>query len=120
MQITAAVVEDADAPFVLGDIEIAEPRLGEVLVRIVAVGVCHTDLVARSGGYPTPFPCVLGHEGSGVVHSVGPGVTPKPIVCSSLRSTRSADAPTGPPPTAGTSNRSVATSSANHRSPRSP
>ncbi len=75
MQITAAVVEDADAPFVLGDIEIAEPREGEVLVRIVAVGVCHTDLVARSGGYPTPFPCVLGHEGSGVVHSVGPGVT---------------------------------------------
>ncbi len=75
MQITAAVVEDADAPFVLGNIEIAEPREGEVLVRIVAVGVCHTDLVARSGGYPTPFPCVLGHEGSGVVHSVGPGVT---------------------------------------------
>ena len=76
MRIRAAVSRDnAPAP-VLEDVELAEPRTGEVLVRIVAAGICHTDLRAHAGGVlPTPRPVVLGHEGAGVVESVGPGVT---------------------------------------------
>lgn len=75
MKIRALVVEAKDAPFKVEEIELAEPGRGEALIRIVAVGVCHTDAITRAGDMPMPFPCVLGHEGSGVVESVGPGVT---------------------------------------------
>lgn len=75
MRIRALVVEAKDAPFELQEIEIAEPGPGEVLVRIAASGVCHTDAITRAGDMPMPFPCVLGHEGSGTVEEVGPGVT---------------------------------------------
>ncbi|MDX3522702.1 alcohol dehydrogenase catalytic domain-containing protein [Streptomyces scabiei] len=51
-----------------------EPRAGEVLVRIAATGICHTDGLARHGDLPFPSPGVLGHEGSSVVTAVGPGV----------------------------------------------
>ncbi len=75
MKIHALVVEEKDAPFQLQEIELGEPGRGEALVRIVASGVCHTDAITRAGDMPMPFPSILGHEGSGVVEAVGPGVT---------------------------------------------
>ena len=75
MKIRALVVEAKDAPFELQEIELAEPGRGEALVRIAASGVCHTDVITRAGDMPMPFPCVLGHEGSGTIEKVGPGVT---------------------------------------------
>jgi aryl-alcohol dehydrogenase len=75
MPITAAVTEAAGAPFVVQELEIEDPRAGELLVRIAVSGICHTDLTVREGTFPTPLPAVLGHEGAGVVDQVGPGVT---------------------------------------------
>lgn len=75
MKIRALVVEAKNAPFKVQEIELAEPGRGEALVRIAACGVCHTDAITRAGDLPMPFPCVLGHEGSGTVEKVGPGVT---------------------------------------------
>lgn len=75
MKIRALVVEEKDAPFKLEEIELSEPGRSEALVRIVASGVCHTDAITRAGDMPMPFPSVLGHEGSGIVETVGPGVT---------------------------------------------
>jgi aryl-alcohol dehydrogenase len=71
---TAAVVESGGAGFTLSDVELSEPQVGEVRVRVVAAGVCHTDLTVASGALPFPLPGVLGHEGAGVVEAVGPGV----------------------------------------------
>lgn len=75
MNIQAVVVEEKDAPFVEQEIQLGEPASGEVLVRIVASGVCHTDAITRAGDLPMPFPAVLGHEGAGIVEQVGEGVT---------------------------------------------
>ncbi|WP_406430273.1 alcohol dehydrogenase catalytic domain-containing protein [Streptomyces sp. NBC_00631] len=75
MLITAATTEAKGAPFTLSPLELADPRPGEVVVRMVGAGVCHTDLVVRDQWYPVPLPAVLGHEGPGVVASVGDGVT---------------------------------------------
>jgi len=75
MRIKAAVVNEAGGPFSIEDVDLDEPRAGEVLVRVAAAGLCHTDLVSRDGGLPPPLPAVLGHEGAGVVEQVGPGVT---------------------------------------------
>lgn len=75
MKIRALVVDAKDAPFRIHEVELAEPGRGEVLVRIVASGICHTDAITRAGDMPMPFPCVLGHEGSGIVERLGPGVT---------------------------------------------
>lgn len=76
MKITAAVSRDGEAAPRLEEAELAEPRAGEILVRIVAVGICHTDIRTHSGGgWGTPKPIVLGHEGAGVVERVGPGVS---------------------------------------------
>ncbi|MEU6573466.1 NAD(P)-dependent alcohol dehydrogenase [Streptomyces sp. NPDC046805] len=75
MRITAAVVEETGGPFVLGDIELAEPRPDEVLVKVSAAGLCHTDLGAAADHYPLKMPAVLGHEGAGVVERVGSNVT---------------------------------------------
>jgi aryl-alcohol dehydrogenase len=71
----AAVVESGGAPFTLVDVELDEPRADEVLVRMTAAGLCHTDLGVASGGLPFPLPGVLGHEGAGVVERVGSAVT---------------------------------------------
>ncbi|MGW2719221.1 NAD(P)-dependent alcohol dehydrogenase [Streptomyces sp. NPDC001492] len=71
----AAVVESGGAPFALADVELDEPGPHEALVRMVATGLCHTDLGVASGGLPFPLPGVLGHEGAGVVEAVGPAVT---------------------------------------------
>src|SRR5436305_8010997 len=76
MQIRAAVLEEFGAPLVVQGVELAEPRAGEVLVRLVACGVCHTDLYTAPGADPSGYaPTVLGHEGAGVVERVGEGVT---------------------------------------------
>ena len=76
MKIRAAVLEEFGRPLVVQELDLAEPREREVLVRLAACGVCHTDLYTASGADPTGYaPCVLGHEGAGVVESVGPGVT---------------------------------------------
>ena len=75
MRIRAAVLEEFGQPLVVQEVELAEPGAGEVLVRLVACGVCHTDLYTASGADPTGYaPCVLGHEGAGVVERVGEGV----------------------------------------------
>jgi S-(hydroxymethyl)glutathione dehydrogenase / alcohol dehydrogenase len=76
MKIRAAVLEEFGAPLQVQDLDLEEPRTGEVLVRLEACGVCHTDLYTASGADPSGYvPCVLGHEGAGVVESVGHGVT---------------------------------------------
>jgi aryl-alcohol dehydrogenase len=71
MKITAAVVDEKSAPFEFRELELDAPRSDEVLVRIVAAGVCQTDLHVRDQEYPVPLPAVLGHEGAGVVEAVG-------------------------------------------------
>ena len=69
------MLEEFGAPLVVQEIDLAEPRAGEVLVRLVACGVCHTDLYTASGADPSGYaPTVLGHEGAGVVEQVGPDV----------------------------------------------
>lgn len=75
MIITAAVLETPGAPLVVRQVELDAPRDDEVLVRLVASGVCHSDLSARHGRYGLPTPVILGHEGSGVVEVVGSHVT---------------------------------------------
>jgi S-(hydroxymethyl)glutathione dehydrogenase / alcohol dehydrogenase len=76
MRMRAAVLEQFGAPLVVQEVELADPGPGEVLVRLVACGVCHTDLYTASGVDPSGYaPCVLGHEGAGVVERVGEDVT---------------------------------------------
>src|SRR5689334_2786175 len=76
MKVKAAVCWEPRAPLAIEDVELAGPRAGECLVRLVATGVCHTDAYTMSGRDPSGlFPSVLGHEGGGVVEEVGAGVT---------------------------------------------
>jgi Zn-dependent alcohol dehydrogenase len=76
MRIRAAVLEDFGRPLNVTDLDLAEPKAGEALVRLVACGVCHTDLYTASGADPSGYaPTVLGHEGAGIVEAVGEGVT---------------------------------------------
>ncbi|GHB83243.1 aryl-alcohol dehydrogenase [Streptomyces umbrinus] len=75
MQIIAALTKTKGAPFTLAPLDLDDPRPGEVVVRMVSSGVCHTDLIVRDQWYPVPLPAVLGHEGAGVVEAVGDGVT---------------------------------------------
>jgi len=75
MKVRAAVAFEAKRPLEIAEIELAGPRAGEVLVRLAATGVCHTDAYTLSGRDPEGlFPAVLGHEGAGVVEEVGSGV----------------------------------------------
>ena len=76
MRIRAAVLEEFGAPLEVQQVDLAEPRAGEALVRLAACGVCHTDLYTASGADPSGYtPTVLGHEGAGVVEALGQGVT---------------------------------------------
>ena len=76
MRMQAAVLEEFGAPLVIQEVDLADPGPGEVLVRLEACGVCHTDLYTASGADPSGYaPTVLGHEGAGVVERVGDGVT---------------------------------------------
>ena len=71
----AAVLQAANEPLTIEQIDIRRPARGEVLVRTAASGVCHSDLHFMEGLWPTQFPVVLGHEASGIVEEVGEGVT---------------------------------------------
>jgi len=76
MKVKAAVLERFGEPLVIEELDLAEPARGEVLVRLVACGVCHTDLYTASGADPSGYaPTVLGHEGAGVVEAIGEGVS---------------------------------------------
>lgn len=76
MKMRAAVLEKFGEPLSVQEVDLAPPRAGEVLVKLHACGVCHTDLYTASGADPSGYsPCVLGHEGAGVVEEVGEGVT---------------------------------------------
>src|SRR4029453_5740773 len=75
MQIRAAVLEEFANPLVLQDVGLQGPKPGEVLVRLAACGVCHTDLYTASGADPSGYaPTVLGHEGAGGGEEVGEAV----------------------------------------------
>ncbi|HEV7942904.1 MAG TPA: alcohol dehydrogenase catalytic domain-containing protein [Solirubrobacteraceae bacterium] len=75
MRVQAAVLEEFGKPLALSSVDLAEPKAGEALVRLVACGVCHTDLYTASGVDPSGYaPTVLGHEGAGVVEAIGPDV----------------------------------------------
>ncbi|WP_371135085.1 S-(hydroxymethyl)glutathione dehydrogenase/class III alcohol dehydrogenase [Thalassospira sp.] len=72
----AAIAWEAGKPLSIEEVQVAPPKAGEVRVRIVATGVCHTDAFTLSGDDPEGiFPAILGHEGGGVVESIGEGVT---------------------------------------------
>ena len=77
MLITAAVARTPKTPLTIEEIELEAPRLHEILVRLVATGVCHTDIAMRDQFYPVPQPIVLGHEGSGIVVEVGMTTSPQ-------------------------------------------
>lgn len=86
MQVKAAVTLGYQQPFVIKDVEVAPPGKDEILVKIVATGVCHTDAVMRDNPGVVPMPAILGHEGAGIVASVGEAVLNrlKPVVGESL------------------------------------
>ena len=71
MQIAAAVARERAGHFSIEQLELTDPRADELLVRIVASGMCQTDLHGRDGYYNTPLPAVFGHEGAGVVAAIG-------------------------------------------------
>jgi NDMA-dependent alcohol dehydrogenase len=73
--VRAAILEEVNAPLAVEDVELADPGPGEVVVRLHASGVCHSDWNVVSGATPNPLPAVLGHEGAGVVEAVGAGVS---------------------------------------------
>jgi S-(hydroxymethyl)glutathione dehydrogenase / alcohol dehydrogenase len=75
MRIRAAVLEEFGAPLSVQEVDLGSPHQGEVLVRLTACGICHTDMYTASGADPSGYaPTVLGHEGAGVVEAVGDGV----------------------------------------------
>lgn len=82
----AAFLTDVGKPFEIGEFELDEPRTGEVLIKYVAAGLCHSDLHLTDGDLPPRFPIIGGHEGAGIIEAVGDGVTKvKPgdhVVCS--------------------------------------
>jgi S-(hydroxymethyl)glutathione dehydrogenase / alcohol dehydrogenase len=107
--VRAAVLEEVGRPVEIRELELNEPRIGEVRVRMLASGVCHSDLHVRDGEWDRPTPIVMGHEGAGVVEAVGPGVTSPRIgelvalswlipcgVCRSCRRGRTWECPDSP------------------------
>ena len=86
MKVKAAVLHDVKTPFEITELDLDGPGAGEVLIRYVAAGLCHSDLHLTEGDLTPRFPVVGGHEGAGVIEEVGPGVTKvKPgdhVVCS--------------------------------------
>ena len=74
--VRAAVLQQPGEPVAIEELILDEPKWGEVRVRILASGVCHSDLHVRDGEWPRPGPFVIGHEGAGIVEALGPGVDP--------------------------------------------
>lgn len=75
MKTRAAVVYECNAPIIVEELELEAPKQNEVMVKMSASGVCHSDLSVINGTISFPFPAVLGHEGAGIIEAVGPGVT---------------------------------------------
>jgi NDMA-dependent alcohol dehydrogenase len=75
MKVKAAVCYAPHTPLIVEELDLDEPKEGEVLVRIASAGVCHSDYHVMKGEWNPPLPMVLGHEGAGIVEKVGPGVT---------------------------------------------
>ena len=76
MKSRAAVAWEAGQPLEIEEVDVAGPKAGEVLIRMIATGVCHTDAFTLSGSDPEGiFPSILGHEGGAIVEEVGEGVT---------------------------------------------
>lgn len=75
MRMKAAVLHEVQKPLVIEEIELDPPKAGEALIKMVATGVCHSDIHYFTGDVPRELPIILGHEGAGVVQEVGPGVT---------------------------------------------
>lgn len=75
MQARAAIMPHREGRWTIDSVEVADPAPNEVLVRVVASGICQTDVHARDGFFPIPFPAVFGHEGAGIVERVGAAVT---------------------------------------------
>ncbi len=75
MKITAAVVHERSGPFNIEQVDLCEPRQDELLVEVIASGMCATDLHGRDAYYPTKFPKIFGHEGAGIVRATGSAVT---------------------------------------------
>ena len=71
----AAVQYEAGKPLVLEEVQLEDPQDDEIKVKLVACGVCHSDLTFMKGDMPAPMPLVVGHEGAGIVEKVGPRVT---------------------------------------------
>ena len=86
MKTKAAVLLDAGKPFEIMELDLDGPKEGEVLIKYTAAGLCHSDLHLTDGDLPPRYPMVGGHEGSGIIEEIGPGVTKvKPgdhVVCS--------------------------------------
>lgn len=78
-EVQAAVIERAGVPVSIEVLSLADPGPGEVLVRMTSAGVCHSDLHVRDGHWERPGPIVMGHEGAGIIETVGPGVDPSVI-----------------------------------------
>lgn len=74
MRSEGAVFHEVGAPISVEEIEVRDPQEGEVRIAIQAAGLCHSDVSATNGTYPTPRPTVMGHEGAGYVEALGPGV----------------------------------------------
>lgn len=74
MDIQAAVIHEPGSDYKLENITLDKPKENEVLIRIVASGICHTDLSAQNQNLPVPLPAVLGHEGAGIIEEVGEGI----------------------------------------------
>jgi S-(hydroxymethyl)glutathione dehydrogenase/alcohol dehydrogenase len=75
MRMKAAVLYELHKPLVIEEIELDPPKAGEALIKLVATGVCHSDIHYYTGDVPRELPLILGHEGAGIVQEVGPGVT---------------------------------------------
>lgn len=80
MTMRAAVLREAGMPLTIEDVDLAPPRVGEIVVRVEASGVCHSDYHYMTGDISCPLPVVLGHEGAGVVEEIGPGARGKLVV----------------------------------------
>jgi S-(hydroxymethyl)glutathione dehydrogenase/alcohol dehydrogenase len=76
IRVRAAVLQQPAEPVTIEELTLDEPKAGELRVRILASGVCHSDLHVRDGEWPRPGPFVIGHEGAGIVEALGPGVDP--------------------------------------------
>ncbi|MCX2184584.1 alcohol dehydrogenase catalytic domain-containing protein [Streptomyces sp. SKN60] len=97
MKTRAAVLTEIGKPFEIVELDLDEPTTGEVLIRFVAAGLCHSDLHLSDGDLPPRFPIVGGHEGAGIIERVGPGVTSRATTWCAASSPTAATAATAPP-----------------------